>query len=203
MDQKKLDLIIATPFKHKTVMYRMIEGFGWYVVGYSKAKSLGLTHYATPNSLCAKGHVAPMLVARTKCIKCLSIEARNKGGKMSKERAREYWRRKLKLPRQAETQNARFVYVVENMPYAKISEASHMSGLPESLIYYRCQQEAFTDYHKLPTKFKLGQQFVYWCAGREYITIKDAGAGEKITHQELIKRFADPEFPTWFKQRVM
>ncbi len=182
--------------------YRKIEGFGWYVVTYLAAKKLGFKHYATEKAQCARGHRAPFSVERTKCIKCLAIEARNKDTGMSNERAFEFWRRKLKLPKIINPNRCRYVYVVENIPYTKLSDAASMVGIPETIIFSRCEQEAFPDYQKIPTKYGMGVQNIYCCDGREYTNVTAGARGEGIKPYEFLTRITSPKFPTWIKKRL-
>ena len=185
-----------------TIMYRKIEGFGWYVVGYAAAKQLGVKHYATPSAMCARDHHAPMSTQKTKCIKCLAIEARNKGSVMTKEEAREFWRRKLKLPRVITVKSPRYVYVVENMPYTKLSEAEEMTGVAASVLYGRCDKDSFTDYHKITTNYPQSQHNIYRCGDNEYTSLTAAVEGEGLNSQVIMIRFSSPNFPDWYKHKI-
>lgn len=187
----------------KSILYKKLDKFGWYVVGYKDAKRLGLKHYALPAIHCARGHVAPFLVEKTACVKCIAVSARNKDASMTKQQAFEFWRRKLKLPLIIDPTNVRFIYVVENMPYTRISEAAHMTGLPEGIIYQRCAMDSFSDYHKLPTKYKMGQQFIYYCDGNNYSTAPEACRAEGITSYILFDRINNDVLPEWYKKKIM
>lgn len=185
------------------VLYRKIEGFGWFVVGWSDAKKMGLTQYATPSGQCAKGHTAPMSVAKTRCVKCLAIKSRNKGDELTKEQARVYWRSKLKLPRNITVESPRYVYVIENMPYTSLKEAEQLTGIPTSVMYYRCSQDEFNDYHKLPTNFTNRQQYIYKCGDVEYTTIAKAVEGTGLNSQVIMIRMHDPKWTDWEKIAVL
>lgn len=184
------------------VDYRKVPGFGWLVVGQRTARKLGLTQYATPTAMCAKGHISPMSVRNGKCVKCLAIFARNKKVEMTNDEAFMFWRKKLKLPRVISVSNPRYVYVVENMPYPRIKDAVEMTGLAESVIYYRCKQDGYPDYQKIPTNNRQGQQYSYQCGKNEYNTIYQAVAGEDITAAVLLDRFNDKKLSDWKKLRI-
>ena len=183
--------------------YRLIPDFGWHVVTYTRAKDLGMQHYSTFTSMCAKGHLAPMSVEKAKCIKCLAIEARNKGVQMTDAESFEFWRRKLKLPRIENPGKNRCVFVVENMPYTKMADAVRMSGVPEGIIHRRCGEESFPDYQKIPTRFVSRQSHVYKCGNNEYTTMKKAAEGEGIHFYVVANRVCSSKWPDWVKIKVM
>lgn len=140
------------------VLFRKIEDYGWYVVGYRPAKKMGMRFYATEAGVCARGHHSPMSVEHVKCLRCTIIDKRNKPKveHKSKEEAREYWRQKLKLPREELCpENPRYVYVVENVPYTTLIEAEKVTGLTKGMIGGRCKNDSYLDYHQLPTKFTM------------------------------------------------
>ena len=172
-------------------------------MGYKDARRLGLKHYALPAMQCARGHVAPFSVEKTACVKCIAVSARKKDAGMTNEQAFEFWRRKLKLPKVEDTSRVRFVYVVENLPYTRISDAANMTGLPEGIIYQRCGMESFPDYQKLPTQYKLGQQFIYYCDDNKYPTAPDAAKAEGITAHILFDRINNSALPGWYKRKIM
>lgn len=184
------------------ITYRLIPGHGWYVCGFTQARKMGLQYYALMGPTCARGHVAPMSVHKTKCIKCLAIEARNKQPEMTNEQSFEFWRRKLKLPK-VDPKGRRFVYVAENMPYTKLSEAAEMTGLTPAVIYARCKMESFPSFQQIPTKYKRTQSYVYYCGRNEYNSVGEAAIGEKMKPHIVIARFSDSDWPKWFKSKIM
>jgi len=185
------------------ILHRKIEGFGWYIVGHRKAKQMGLKHYTVPGGVCSKGHHAPMSVEKTKCIKCLVIATRNKDPGMTNAETFEFWRRKLKLPKITNPKGCRYIYVVENMPYTTVSAAATIIGIPECLINHRSSLEAFPEYQKIPTGFKQGQLYVYYCGGKTYPSIMAVSKGENIKPAALLTKIHDPDCKDWTRRRVL
>lgn len=186
-----------------TICYRKIHGLGWYVQGYTKAKELGLKHYALVGGVCSKGHHAPMSVQHTKCIQCIAIAARYKDPGMTNAESFEFWRRKLKLPKIENPGAVRYIYVVENMPYTRITEATLLSGIPENLIYVRCKSEDFPEYQKIPTQFRRGQTYVYHCKGKEYNRLHDAAKAEGVKPHAVLKMIHNPKEKDWYRVRLL
>ena len=187
----------------KLVTYRFIKDFGWYVVDIRAAKAIGVTRYSNWRGRCKRGHIAPFSVLRRKCVVCLAIIARNKGKGRTNEESFRYWTLRLKLSNVKDTENVRYIYVVENMPYPRMSDAVKMTKLTESIIYARCQQEAWPAYQMIPTKFKLRQLHVYYCDGREYNSLPNAAKGEKISTQSVMFNIHNPKLTKWYRQKVM
>ncbi len=185
------------------VNYTKIEGFGWYVEGVRAAQKLGLKNYATPTATCKKGHKSPFSVAKKKCVRCITIIARNRGKYRSNEQTFIYWRRRLKLPIVKDTTNVRYVYIVENMPYPKITDAVLMTKIPVNVIYRRCQQEAWPDYQMIPTKFKRKQLHVYYCENNEYQSLPSAAKGQGISTQEVMFNIHNVTKTDWYRVKVM
>lgn len=185
------------------VTYRKIEGFGWYIIGVRVAQRLGLKNYASPSAVCKSGHTSPFSVHRKKCVRCITINARNRGNDRSNEETFEYWRKRLKLPMVKDTSNVRYVYIVENMPYPKLNDAVQMTKIPLNVIYRRCQQEAWPTYQMIPTQFKLRQVHAYYCEGNEYHSLPGAAKGQKISTQQVMFNIQNKTMSNWYRVKIM